>query len=215
MARLLVNFATRSRPEQFFKCLDNLREMADGEYTVIVKIDHDDPAGLDAYNRIADYPECILKVGTSKNKIHAINRNLVDDWDILLNHSDDMWMIYKGWDTKIREDFTTLYPDFDGVLHYPDGNRRDLMTYSIIGKKYYDRTKYIYNPAYTSLFCDDEAMVVAQRLDRYTYLDFQIFEHRHPAFGKGIRDEQYRLTEAFFQHDKQVYQTREAKNFDL
>jgi hypothetical protein len=86
--------------------------------------------------------------GKSENKVSAINRDLKsnDNWDILLLASDDMIPQIKGYDSVIRDNMTTHFPDTDGVLWFNDGNRKDLNTLSILGKKYYQRFNYIYNP---------------------------------------------------------------------
>jgi hypothetical protein len=153
--------------------------------------------------------------GTSKSKVDAINRdmdfiNSQYDWDILVNFSDDVIITEKGFDDIIRKDFESLVQ----VLHYPDGNRADLLTVSIIGKDYYKRDNYIYNPEYKSLYCDNEAMEVAKQRGCYKFVDKVIFNHLHPAFNKGIFDAQYQHTESFGHEDYQTYQRRKANGFN-
>jgi hypothetical protein len=76
---------------------------------------------------------------------------LISDWDILVVMSDDMVCVTHGWDDIIRQDMNENFPDTDGVLHYNDGNQKaNVMTMSIIGRKYYKRDGYIYNPEYQS-----------------------------------------------------------------
>lgn len=202
---VLFNFATKHRPDKFFACLDNIREHSGGvPYKVAVKIDNDD---LSDYSRLSQYPECLVFKGDSKNKIHAINRD-IPSFDILFNHSDDMWFI-ANWDRVLFDAFE------DCCLHYPDGNRIDLMTYSIMDRAYYKRFGYVYHPDYASLFCDNEAQQVAKILGRYKYIAFQIFDHQHPAFRKAEYDSQYRHTESFFYEDKAVFEKRKERGFDL
>ncbi len=152
-------------------------------------------------------------IDKSLGKIGSINRGVVPelDWDILVNVSDDTVFIKPGFDNIIREQFN----DFNGVLHTPDGNRKDLMTMSIIHKDYYALDGYIYHPSYKNLFCDDEAQEVAKIRGKYKYLDVQLMEHRHWAYGKGKRDNQYDTQNQTFGEDKENFERRKAINFGL
>lgn len=211
LQKICYSFASRSRPEKFFACLDNIREMSDGpDYFVAAKLDTSDKSD---YDRLNEYPEVKIFRGYSKNKVHAINRDLEGlEFDILCNHSDDMWLIKKGFDNIIREAFT----EDDLFLHFPDqaaGER--LCTYSIMDRKYFDRTGTIYNPAYQSLWCDNEAQAVAIKLGRYKFINEKILEHRHPANGHGKGDYLLKHSESFYLIDKKTFDRRVAVNFGL
>lgn len=200
---ICFNFPSRSRPQKFFECLDNLREMCLDNYFVLAKIDNDQ---IEMYKSTKIYPEVIVKYGKSFSKVHAINRDITGDFDIIANHSDDMFF------TKPFE----IDCGRDEFLHYPDQAAGEkLCTYSIMGVDYYNRFKYIYHPAYKSLWCDNEAQEVAKLLGKYRFMNEQILEHRHPANGIGTYDEQYRKTERFYWIDKRTFDIRKKKNFDL
>lgn len=186
---------------------------ASDNYLVIAKLDSDDKTmnNLNALGLLMHYPNLKVEWGYSKNKVHAINRNLELTSDIICNHSDDMWFTKKGFDDVIRREMEP-----DTYLHFPDGFTGDkLCTYSIMHIDYYKRFNYIYNPNYKSLWCDNESMEVAKMLGRYKYVDEQIFEHRHPAWGHGVKDMQLRKTEKFNILDKATYQRRKKINFGL
>lgn len=199
---ILFKFASRSRPEKFFKAIDNIIYMIDDKvnYTVLCTFDKDDVTMSES--NICDiaknYPINIKSVyGNSANKIHAINRDmhLITDWDILINMSDDMVFVEKGFDNLIREDFAG---NFDQFLHYNDGNQKaNVSTMAIMGRQYYDRFNYIYHPAYISVWCDVEQTDVAVMLGKYKYMgDSKIlFHHMHPAWGLASYDAQYRASE--------------------
>ena len=150
-----------------------------------------------------------------------MNRDVPEsDWDILVVMSDDMVCITHGWDDIIRQDMNENFPDTDGVLHYNDGNQKaNVMTMSIIGRKYYKRDGYIYNPEYQSLWCDVEATEVAHMRGKYKYMGDAtiLFAHHHPAWGFCLHDEQYRKTESpyYWQKDRQVIENNRAKNYGL
>lgn len=224
--RLLFKYATRSRRDNFLRGIDSIRNnISDKEnYHILISVDRDDDKmfPLPVLNCNHSYI-----VGDSKNKVHAINRDMehAPDWDILVCMSDDMVFMDVGFDEEIRESFIERkygerhydeYKLLDQFIHFPDGNRKDLCTMSIIGRDYYERDRYIYNPEYKSLYCDDEAQQVAKLRGCYKYVDNQIFEHLHPAYGKAIFDEQYQKTEAIGNtEDRLTFERRKAVNFGL
>lgn len=220
--KILVKFATRSRPEKFLKCLDNYRSLSTHDnYQVLVSADIDDPTMFNPQmgDTLLRYPNVKIIYGYSNSKVHAINRDVatVDYFDILVNTSDDMWFIKPGFDSIIVKDFNTYFPDFDGVMHYNDGNHYgpNLMTLSILGKKYYDRFGYIYHPEYISVYCDKEAKEVAVLLGKYRYQSEILFNHNHPVWAKAEWDAQYRKTEAKdnYKLDNATYQRRRRHKF--
>lgn len=213
--RILFKMTSRSRRENFLRAIDSVIEnLSDKEnYYIYSSIDSDD-------DKMSPLPQLSCNhtfiAGKSKSKIHAINRDLDYinnnyEWDLLINLSDDVVFIEKGFDDIIRNDFDNL----DQVIHYPDGNRNDLLTVSIIGRDYYNRDKYIYNPEYKSLYCDNEAMEVAKQRGCYKYVDRVIFNHLHPAYSKGAYDAQYAHTESFSYEDRITYLKRKENNFGL
>ena len=214
--KILYNFASRSRPDKFFRCLDNISSLSDsGNYVVVAKLDSDDPSMNNqvVIDRLNTYPNLYYNFGYSKNKVHAINRDIPsDDWDILVNMSDDMDFKVKGFDNIIRQAF-----DRKGMfIHFPDGHVNErLSTMSIMDRAHYDRFGYVYHPLYTSLFCDNEAQDVALRTGSYKYVPIQIFEHRHPAWTGEKPDAQLVQTQRYYYADERIYDQRKQKNFDL
>lgn len=228
--KILIKYATRSRRSNFLRGIDSIRyNLADKENChVLITVDDDDDKM---------HPLPVLHginysyvTGTSESKIHAINRGMdqvpenFKDWDILVCMSDDMVFNVRGFDEEIRKKFYDGLADpyyvlpkkLDRFLHLPDGNRTDLCTMSIIGRDYYNRDGYIYNPEYKSLYCDDEAQQVAKIRGCYLYVNQQIFEHLHPAYGKAEFDRQYQHTEAIGNTvDRETFNRRKEANFGL
>ena len=155
--------------------------------------------------------------GNSKTKVQAINTDMENcqNWDILLLASDDMIPVCDGYDQIIREDMFTHHRNGDGVLWYNDGNRDDINTLCIFGKKYYERFNYIYNPEYTSLWCDNEFTEVSLFLGKCAKINKTIIEHAHPAYQKANFDRLYAKNESFSKKDEDVYNKRKITNFDL
>ncbi len=224
--KILFKFPTRGRWKKANEALSNITEMVNNkkDYRIALTIDDDDtrfvsnnPIPISLLNKNHFFIQ-----GTSKSKIDAFNRGMEecgDDWDILIAMSDDMRFQVKGFDDIIRAGMDGHFPDLDGMLHYNDGHQRDnVITMSIMGRKYYERTGYIYHPDYKSLWCDVEATDVAKMLGKYVYLgDEQIlFDHLHPAWGKAENDQQYKNSESHWEEDKKTYLRRRYElNFDL
>lgn len=196
--KILFKLTSRSRPRQFFEALNSIIDnVSEGcQYAIICALDSDDPSATDYMSVVSKYntDNAFAFFGRSKNKIDAINRNIDSStkWDILVNVSDDNRFIKKGFDLDIINAFDNL----DQCLHFPDQNQgTNCMTMSIIGRTYYERDGWIYNPAFESLWCDVVAQEVAQFRSCYKYVPVNMFHHLHPSFGQGHYDEQYRRTE--------------------
>ena len=215
--KILFKYATRSRPENFIRGLESIANNYENDNaSILISIDEDDESMQEYAGLKLSMNNCSLKFisGKSKNKVDAINRDMgfAEPWDILIAVSDDMVFKKKGFDNDIRESFGS---NLDQCLHFPDGNRNDLITMSIMGRDYYNRFGYIYHPDYVSLYCDNEQTDVAKKLGCYKYVDKQIFEHLHPAYGKAVFDAQYQHTESFNEVDRITYLRRKGMNFGL
>ena len=212
--KILFKYTTRSRPEFFKRGMDSIINNCTAEnYQILVSKDEDDTSMYGMEEQYKDNSKVVFCRGENKNKIFAINRDLdvITDWDILVNMSDDMVFNQYGFDAHIRGEFDNL----DQCLHFPDGNTTALITMSILGRKFFDRFGYIYHPDYVSLFCDNEQTEVAQILGCYKFINKNIFSHLHPAWAKAASDEQYRHTESFWGVDEATFHRRRANNFDL
>ena len=159
-----------------------------------------------------------MVIGKSDSKIHAVNRDIdkIKDWDIVLLASDDMIPQVKGYDQIIIQKMKENYPDSDGVLWFNDGYQGDkLNTLCILGKKYFDRFKYIYFPEYKSTWCDNEFMSVANLLGKQTYFDEIIIKHEHPYWGFGGQDDIHTKNFKDLNHDMEIFNKRKQINFGL
>jgi hypothetical protein len=221
--KILVKFPTRSRPHRFFKVIRGYMDNQNGtEVMYQVNIDQDDET-MNTRANIQALEEMGVQVcvGLSMDKVHAINRDLekAPKWDILVLASDDMICTGKGWDWKIQLEMNEHFFDFDGVLWHSDGHTHNkLNTMVIMGKKYFRRFKYIYHPDYTSLFCDNEFMEVANKLGKQKYFPLVLFEHQHFSNGKEFAhtvDPLMRKNESYFALDREVYNKRKAAGFPL
>ena len=219
--RILFKYTSRSRPDLFYRGLSSIVNNCDSSnFIVLCSLDSDDPTLPRYKDLISQFSSKNIKVvyGHSKNKVDAINRDLnahSGRWDILVNMSDDMIFTEYGFDMEIRYAFGN---ELDQFIHFNDGIQfSNLCSMTIEGRPYYRRFNYIYNPEYTSLWCDFEAQEVAKNLSRYRYMgdDLNIIRHLHPTAGLAEFDEQYKKTEAreLWDGDRRVYQMRKASGF--
>lgn len=216
--KILFNLASRSRPEKFRRLVREINSLCVSDnHTICAKVDLDDPlAELYKLNN----QNVVYQLGFSLNKIHAINRDIPKEgWDIIVDVSDDFVITRKGFDNVIRK-----YCGPDDCLHFPEPfankqsrlNRNDdIIIMAVMGKDYFNRFGYIYNPCYKSLFCDNELTAVAKKLGRYKLINQQIFYHAHPQAGFGKADEQTKFTESFWKEDEKVYNERKQLNFPI
>jgi hypothetical protein len=211
---ILYKLTSRSRPAKMYKAYKSVADNAVLNLVMILSIDSDDSVTLNSeeLKQMAWDKRVSIHTGTSKNKIDAINRDVPKQgWDILVNLSDDQIFTVKGFDKVISEHCTN-----STFLHLPDGyvNER-LATMSIMSKAYYDMFGYIYHPDYASLWCDNEAMEVAQALGCYKYVNEHIFTHEHPAWTGEKPDEQLEHTQKFYRQDNRTYIKRKALGFPI
>ena len=234
---ILINFPSRSRSLRFKQALDSIitNTAQPTNMLILVKVDENDKE-LKQYEAIvSSYPKqnnIRLDIGFSSNKIDAINRgiNTVDmfydfKWDILVNFSDDMVFTLKGFDKVIRAAFNKYFPEGDGFPVFKDKLRNEhpglekdqLCTMSVMDRLYYNRFHYVYHPDYQSLWCDNEATIVAGKLKRFVYIEFPvIFLHNHPDHVALVEiDNTYKINNSYNTADHNTFLKRQAKNFDL
>jgi len=219
--KLLIKFPTRNRRNKFLNVLKIYHNFLSKNVDVkfLITMDEDD---LEMNNDLvrevlSQYKNLIYFYGNSKTKIEAINADIekVTEWDILLLASDDMIPKSKNYDEIIVNKMKENFSDTDGVLWFNDGNRKDLNTLSILGKKYYERFNYIYNPKYKSTWCDNEFTDVANLLGKQKYFDEIIIKHEHPDWGFGGRDNIHVQNSQNDSHDKEIYMKNKSINFGI
>ena len=194
--KILIKMAIREYQSKFLKlldaCIDKLSN--ENDYHFLISCDDDDVSMnnknmkeiMDSYDNLSYY------FSPRDTKICACNRdieNVPDDWDVLILLSDDMFPMVDKWDKYISDNMKKFFPDTDGALWFYDGHREDLMTYMILGNKYYKRFNYIFYPKYKSFFSDDEFMIVANRLCRLQICEWPmiLFEHQHYSFSPEFK----------------------------
>jgi FkbM family methyltransferase len=222
--KLLIKFPTRGRPEKFFSVLDKYIEMSENisKTAFLISMDSDDssmnnPSIIDILEGYRSKIKLAYFFGDSKTKIQACNADIdkTTGWDIIMLASDDMIPVVRGYDQIIRNDMYENFKNTDGVLWYNDGGQNSINTLSILGRKYYNRFGFIYNPEYISLWCDNEFTDISIKLGKMYRSKDMIIEHQHPAYEKTNFDQLYVRNESYFNIDKETYIKRSERNFDL
>jgi len=224
--RICFKYPSRERPEQFQKTLDTYVSLLSGkhDYHFVVSMDTNDTTmNTDHIKNYLNNKRLKVQLeyyyGESKNKVDAINRDMIaPTFNILVLVSDDMIPQVQGYDDIIVRNFKEKCPDYDGMLNFNDGYRQDwpkICTLTIYGYKYYQRFGYIYNPQYDSVYCDNEQTEVGRLLNRIHDIDTVIIRHEWnaPVFQDDLR----RRTETteLYKRDLDVYLKRKAALFDL
>lgn len=214
--KILIKFPSRSRPDKFLRAIKNIQDnISDNNYLI--------SATLDSNDRLMNNPNMIERLkgiknleiswGNSRGKIHAVNRDIPKTaWDILVLFSDDMQIITKGFDNLIREDFSRA-GTLDTVVYYSDGHSKNIVSFPVIGRTWFDRYNFIYHTAYMSLFCDEELYLVAESQNKLYKSKFDIVKHNHPSWTGEKRDRQLIYTESLYKIDKKTFETRKRNNF--
>ncbi len=215
---ILMKFTSRGRYETLKRCVQAYYEKANNPKKMVwlFTIDNDDDTfqrnDFELFLRSLEI-QFELCFGESYSKIHAINRDvnkIKDDWDILLNISDDQMPIVHGYDDFVRD---KMPEDLDASLWFNDGHQDEIITQEILGRKYYENQGYIYYPAYKSFFCDNESTMVAQKKGKMVRTPYCVIKHFHPVWGANDHiqdDELYQRNNIHWEHDKQLFNKRKA-----
>lgn len=207
--RLLIQFPTKQRPERFkeylYRYVYYLEDKTRCRIAVSCDIDDLTMNNDSMCNFIHGFKNVGIFFNYNKNKIQAINAQIPSNgWDVLLLASDDMWPMEQGFDNIIRSEMSKNFPDTDGVLHFNDSIHGDkLNTLAIVGNKYYNRFKYIYNPKYKSLYADNEFGDVSKQLGKSKYIDRVIIKHMRKEVPN---DTVYKHNHSFVKRDKRTYE---------
>jgi len=216
--KFLFKFPSRGRPNTFKETLKKHIDFLSNknEYEFIFTFDNDDDKmNNDEIKEFIKRQNINYKIhyGNSKNKIEAINANIGDeDFDVLVLIADDMIPTIENYDEIIVDILTKSKHHLDSTIHFNTTRWSNILDiWCIMGKTYYDRFKYIYNPIYKSIYADNEYTEVAKLLDRCIFSEIFLFFHNYSEF---IGDETERKNWVFNSEDEKTYNRRLLNNFN-
>lgn len=218
---ILIKLPSRGRPNKLVDVLTKYVRYAKDITKIffMVTLDTDDPTTGDVIQTLINiHPNIRVTVGMSGTKVKAINRDMdtAPPFDILVLTSDDMIPQVHGYDEIIRNAMIKHFPTTDGVVWFNDGIQgMGLNTLPILGRKYYERFGYIYNPIYKTAWCDNEFTNVARILGKQVYYSQVIIEHHHIINGKAAIDQTYLKNDDGLDTDGELYRQRERAGFGV
>lgn len=226
MAKIVVKFPTRSRPEKFKSVLQKYIDFLSGKNDmrfVITMDNDDDTTNTPEMREWLDSLDVDLKYnyGDSKTKVEACNADLEEETgDILVLISDDMIPCLEGWDDIIAEGFRQLFPDFHGAIKFNDGLRPKedlLMTLPVLGFPLYEAMGYVYHPDYTSLYCDTEMTALFAKMNVLATSPTCIIRHAWVPGDHPEADALHQRNEnaEMYGKDGAIYQERMKNDFDM
>ena len=219
--KILFKYPTRQRPDLFKSTLTKYYKlMAGTNFEFVISCDHNDKAmnNPDMKKFMDGFKNLSYFFGHSTSKINAVNSDIPKtEWDIVLLVSDDMIPIITGYDNIVRAMYQKYFPNLDGVTWFNDGNQAyALNTLCILGRKYYERFGYIYNPIYKSLASDNEFTDISILLKKVKYFNETIIYHDHPAWNKSEPDPLYVKNDKIgLSEDIKIWRQRKANNYGL
>lgn len=203
--------------ETAMKWMQSKSMETDSEY--LLSIEHNDPQ-LPTYMLWEAAPmwqtamsgetikDIINKTGTSVAAINNAAKQATGD--IIIVISDDFEPI-PNWDLEISK---AVEGKTDWILKTQDGTQPWIITLPIMDRSYYERFGYIYNPAYSHMFCDTELTHVADLLGRKLTSSL-LFKHNHYSVGGIAKDKTSIKTDKTWNSGKKVYLERFKNNFGL
>ena len=219
--KILFKYPTRMRPDWFRSTLYKYYNlMHANNFEFVVTLDSDDETMNNEPMRM--YMDGVRNLsyfyGNHKDKIAACNADidLKKAWDILVLVSDDMIPVVSGFDKIIIESMQKHFPNLDGAVHFSDGYEGDKrnITYSIMGRKLYEKIGYVYHPDYKSFYCDNEFTDVVRNMKKYIYDTRVIVEHQHWSVkGAPGKDSLSCRNSKMGKPDQKTYLKRKAAGF--
>lgn len=205
---------SRQRPYMAFEtCMNWLNKAVRRDIEYIVSLDTTDPQ-LEEYERIFDELKeyVTLTVNDNTSIVPAVNNGAkLSTGDLLIVVSDDFDCPLK-WDEQLQ----MILPDKQGyIVRTSDGTGSWLITLSILDKHYYQQEGFIYNPAYTHMFCDTEYTHKAILQDAVVDGSHLLFSHNHYTTGKVKKDAVNDKANSTWGQGERVYLEAVKNNFGL
>lgn len=180
LPKILIKYASRSRPQRMFCVLDSIFNNITNpkQVTVLLTLDSNDNSvfskeNIDRLQKIMRKHEN-LRVFTSQQttKVDAFNRDIdkIKDWDFLLHVTDFTEICVKGFDDKIMIMNNFGLPPFTQFKSVnSNGSNEHYMT--LITRDRYKQDKYLYNPKFKSNYYADELVQKSELAEGTIYFD--------------------------------------------
>lgn len=167
---------------------------------------------------VQSLPGPLVLTGDPRTAIHGYNDAAADSTGRILITGADDFFPPPEWDLRLLDVIYQPWVPAEFVIHVSTGSTRDanLISHPILSRALYNQWGYFFWPEYESVYADDDLTEHAQLGGLVIDARGLQFDHRHPALGKGVDDDVYRLRnrpEAYTQ-GKQVLVRRRLEGFD-
>lgn len=208
--QILIKLNVQGEPDHLFHVLDayylNLSRQI--PYHILVSYDSDaqkleDPAIKD---RLKSYQHLTVLPSSGKTKVEAYNQgisDLISQYDVVFVSSDAIEPAIHGYDKMIADAILKNAKDQDAVLNIVPDGKESVNAAPAIGKKFYQRFGYVYNPAYKNSCYDHELTYISRILGKETIL------------APGILKTTNAPQAAMDPSDVDLFQQRRLKTFEL
>lgn len=150
---------------QILNALDSVIE--DKDNTKIFVMSNESTFDFEKFEYLYSYETNIQKM---------INSNLENlDWDIVIPIFRPFIAI-RNFDTIIKKIYNEKYPELDGVIWITDNIQKEVATFAVIGRRYYEKFGYIYNPIYNNKNFEEEFTEILKINNDYLFQDTKIFK---------------------------------------
>lgn len=188
--KLAIAVPSRGRPHNIRRLADALAKTCTTEYTLLVRIDHDDPE-VNNYLKMADFD---IVVGPREYFTASVNElaKIADEQDFthIAILGDDVLPETVGWDEKMIAALNNKL----GVVYGSDGlehlHGEDLPTHVVVPIEMYQKLGWIGLPASRHLFLDN-AWRELGKLTRFIYLKDVKLTHLHRWNKAAPNDQTY------------------------
>lgn len=127
-------------------------------------------------------------------------------FDIIIAAREDWEPSVAGFDKIIVEAMQANFPDYDGVINFYSEPNVPINIQPIIGKKFYERFGYVYNPEYQTSYHDHELTHVSRILGKEVSIKQELFK---PSRITSLPKQEVAAA------DETLFKTRQVKTFGL
>ncbi len=183
--RFIILLYTEGPPEQLFKTLDAYYQMLSNEvpYHILVSCRANDlsMSCAETKKQAEQYPNLTLRFTDCTSKPEAYNQALEGfgkKFDFVLVADDTLIPALPQFDKAILQEMQKNFADYDGVLHFLLDKKRAVNAAPIVGRKYYERFGYLFQPLYQTSMYDKEFTCVSRILSKEMMVKQTIFTYR-------------------------------------
>lgn len=176
-------------------------------YHFLVSYSGDEDALKNVQAKLAAYSNLTLIPTKDLAKVESLNSGIKDKinaYDLVLVATIDIEPAVPNFDKVLVDAVSKSFPDLDGVLNNVSIGRESINFAPVIGKKYYQRFGYAYNPVYTTSGCERELTCVSRILGKEEVIATPILK---------FSDQPSRMRVSFA--DEKLFHKRRQSGFDI